>query len=148
MAILDILKKRKKVEEKKEVKKPPEIKIEKKPKKPKKIAKEVEVKPQVPRAKAKIQSDAYRILKEPHITEKATDLGKKDKYVFKVYSGANKIEIKKAIEDLYGVDVLRVNIIQIHPKTRRLGRTRGQRKGYKKAIIKIRKGQKIELLPR
>lgn len=150
MAISDIFKKRKKVKEKKEVKKPPEVKVEKKPKLPKKrkLPKEVEVKPEVPEPKARIPGEAYRILKEPRITEKATELGKEDKYVFKVYSGANKVEIKKAIEDLYGVDVLTVRIIKISSKRRRLGRTEGWRRGYKKAVVKIKKGQKIELLPR
>ncbi len=88
------------------------------------------------------------ILKTPHITEKSTDLVGKNQYVFKVWPKANKIEIKKAIEDLYGVDVLDVKIIKVPPKRRRLGRISGWRKGYKKAIVKIKEGQKIEVLPR
>lgn len=91
---------------------------------------------------------AWRILKEPHITEKATDLAEKNQYIFKVYPSANKTEIKKAIEGLYGVDVLGVRLIRVKPKRRRLGRIEGWRKGYKKAMVKIREGQKIEVLPR
>lgn len=92
--------------------------------------------------------EAYRILKAPHVTEKATDLTKKNQYVFKVCPKANKTEIKKAIEDLYEVDVASVKIINVPPKKRRLGRISGWRKGYKKAIIQIKEGQKIEVLPR
>ena len=124
-------------------------KIEEKPKeiKEEKPLETVEVRP--PQAKReKVIGEAYRILKTPHVTEKATDLVKKNQYVFKVYSRANKVEIKKAIEDLYGVDVLGVKVINLPPKRRRLGKIMGWRKGYKKAIVKIKEGQKIEVLPR
>ena len=119
----------------------------KKKKKEEKPLEAVEVRP--PQAKReKVIGEAYRILKTPHVTEKATDLVKKNQYVFKVYSRANKVEIKKAIEDLYGVDVLGVKVINLPPKRRRLGKIMGWRKGYKKAIVKIKEGQKIEVLPR
>lgn len=91
---------------------------------------------------------AYRILKSPHITEKATALAKQNQYVFKIWPHANKIEVKNAIEAIYGVDVLSIKIINVHPKKRRLGRIEGLRKGYKKAIVKLKEGQKIELLPK
>lgn len=90
----------------------------------------------------------YQILKSPHVTEKATELAKKNQYVFKVDPRASKIEIKRAIEDLYKVDVINVRIIKVPRKRRRLGRISGWRKGYKKAIVKIKKGQRIEILPR
>jgi len=93
-------------------------------------------------------SEAYKILKTPQVTEKATDLVKKNQYVFKVYSRTNKNEVKKAIESVYGVDVISVRVINVPAKRRRLGRQRGWRKGYKKAIVKIKEGQKIEVLPR
>ncbi len=92
--------------------------------------------------------EAYRVLKTPHITEKATDLVEKNQYVFKVWPRANKVEIKKAIRDLYGVDVTNVNIINVPSKKRRLGKISGWRDGYKKAIVRIKEGQKIEVLPR
>jgi len=95
-----------------------------------------------------IATSAYRVLRAPHITERAGDLTKKNQYVFKVWPGANKIEIKKAIRDIYGVDVLDVRIIKISGKVRRLGKQKGWREGYKKAIIRIKEGQKIEVLPR
>jgi len=80
----------------------------------------------------------------PHVTEKATDLAASNQYVFKVFPDANKIEIKKAIENLYKVKVISVKVIKIAGKARRLGRGQGWKKGYKKAIIKVRAGQKIE----
>jgi len=92
--------------------------------------------------------DVYKILREPYISEKTTDLAKKNQYIFKVFPEVNKTEIKKAIGDLYGVEVLSVKIINIPRKQRMVGRIRGWRKGYKKAIVKIKEGQKIEVLPR
>lgn len=152
MSFLDRFKKEKKkaVPEPKKPEKKIEKELEKKlEKKPVKKVEEKKIKPKKKEVKEKVlKVETYRILREPQITEKATDLGKENKYVFKVYPRANKVEIKKAIEDLYEVDVLTVRIIKIPPKSRRLGRTRGQRKGYKKAIVKVKKGQKIELLPR
>jgi len=112
-------------------------------------------KPEVKKPKALLKKKGvqiYQVIKEPHITEKAGILAEKNKYVFKVYSGANKIEIKKAVEALYGVKVEKVHIIHGAPKKRRLGRHQGWRqglkKGFKKAIVTLVKGDKIELLPR
>jgi large subunit ribosomal protein L23 len=94
-------------------------------------------------------SSAYRVLIRPHVTEKATDLESQNKYVFEVFAKTNKIEIKKAVEGIYGVNVINVSIINIHKKKRRVGRKmQGWRKGYKKAIVTIKKGQKIEIMPR
>ena len=98
----------------------------------------------------------YSILREPHIAEKATDLAEPregaSKYVFKVALKANKIEIKKAVEDLYGIRVVNVRVVRIPAKRRRLGRSEGwkggQKRGYKKAYIKLHKGDKIEIMPR
>jgi large subunit ribosomal protein L23 len=93
-------------------------------------------------------SEACRILKTPQVTEKATDLVKENQYVFKVFPETNKTEIKRAVNELYGVDVSDVKIIKVSAKRRRIGRISGWRKGYKKAIVKIKEGQKIEVLPR
>jgi len=152
MAILDFLKKKitthplrpseerapktKKIKEEKKT-------LESEAKKPKE-----EIKSEIPKPKVKIPGTGYLILKSPQITEKATDLVKNNQYVFKVHSSANKIEIKKAIENLYGVEVISVKVIKVPKRQRRLGRTIGWRKGYKKAIIKIKEGQKIEIMPR
>ncbi len=114
--------------------------------KPKEIKKEVSAVPK--KEKKGVAGEAWRVLKIPHVTEKATDLAAKNQYIFEVFPRATKVEIKKAIENLYGVDVRGVKIINIPKKRRRLGRIKGWRKGYKKAIIKIKEGQKIEVLPR
>lgn len=93
-------------------------------------------------------SQPEQILKEPHITEKATKLAQKDQYVFKVNPEANKSQIKKAVEQLYDVDVVKVRILNTPRKKRRKGRIEGFKSGFKKAIVRIKEGQKIEIMPR
>ncbi|MEK7664340.1 MAG: 50S ribosomal protein L23 [Patescibacteria group bacterium] len=97
------------------------------------------------RAKKDVRGFSYEVVKEPHISEKSTNLGQDNKYVFKVYNNTNKPEIKKAVEGIYRVDVLDVNIIKIPKKKRRIGRTEGFRKRYTKAVVTIKEGQKIEI---
>ena len=130
-------------------------KKEEKKVKPEVIAKEKKVKAKKPAAikkavptKQKKFGNAYRILKIPHVTEKATDLTSKNQYIFKVWQRANKPEVKKAVEEVFGVEVLNVRIINVPGKERRLGKISGWRKGYKKAIVRLKEGQKIEVLPR
>ncbi len=89
---------------------------------------------------------AYLYLESPHITEKSTFLAEKNQYVFKVKPNSNKIQIKSAIESLYKINVLNVNIINIHAKKKRIGRIPGKKGGHKKAVVKIKSGQKIEFL--
>jgi large subunit ribosomal protein L23 len=111
----------------------------------KKEVKEPKEAPVVSRKKKKVERElAFRVLKSPHITEKVTNLNRMNQYAFKVYPNVNKTEIKKAIEELYNVDVLSVKIIRVPAKKRTMKRISGWRSGYKKAIIKIREGQKIE----
>lgn len=93
-------------------------------------------------------SSAYQVLRHPHISEKSMDLTEENKYVFNVNDSANKSEIKKEIENLYKVDVIRVNIVRIPKKRIGAGRISGFKKGCKKAIIKIKEGQKIEIMPK
>lgn len=146
MALFDRFKKKTKKEEVQQIEKPEEKEKEKanQNEKPKKEKLQKVVGKKVP--------EAYRIIKEPHITEKASFLADQNKYVFKVSFKANKVEIKKIVEALYGVKVEKVNLIHSAPKKRRLGRTEGWRhglkKGFKKAIITLAKGEKIELLPK
>ncbi|MEA3293134.1 MAG: 50S ribosomal protein L23 [Patescibacteria group bacterium] len=156
MALFNISKKNK-IKEKKESKK--DVKISKKQKekgnkpkietkKIKKAPKDLKKKTIVPKARRVISTLPYQILKSPHITEKASELIEVNQYIFKIYNQANKIEVKKAIEALYGINVLNVKIINVHRKRRKMGKTLGWKKGFKKAIIKIEKGQKIEVMPR
>jgi len=84
-------------------------------------------------------------IRQPIITEKATILSEQNKTVFKVHSGANKRSIKKNIEKLFKVTVLKVNIINTKTKRKiKQGRI-STKPGYKKAIITLKKGQSIDL---
>lgn len=88
-----------------------------------------------------------QVIKKPHISEKSTRLMKEEsKYTFIVADDANKIEISKAIEEKYNVDVEKVTIVNIPDKKRRLGRIEGVKSGYKKALVKIGEDQNIEIL--
>lgn len=87
------------------------------------------------------------LIKHPIISEKATLLSGQGKYVFLVDKKANAPGIKKAIRDIYKVDAINVNIINLKPKWRRLGRSIGVKPGYKKAIVTLKEGQKLNILP-
>ena len=84
------------------------------------------------------------IIKQPVISEKSFVLADRDKYVFIVQKDANKIEITKAIEMAFKVHVTKVNTFLIKGKVKRFGRIAGKRSDYKKAIVSIKKGEKIE----
>ena len=92
--------------------------------------------------------NAHLILKSPHIAEKASKLYEINQYTFKVYPSANKSEIKKAVEGVYRVNVLKVRTSKVPRRKRRLGKTIGWKQGYKKAVVTIKKGQEIEISPR
>ncbi|MEK9154907.1 MAG: 50S ribosomal protein L23 [Patescibacteria group bacterium] len=87
------------------------------------------------------------IIKQPWITEKAGDLVNLRKYNFLVDKNANKPEIKKAIELLYKTKVDSVNIICAKGKLKRLGKNVGKTSDYKKAIVTLKEGQKIDIMP-
>jgi large subunit ribosomal protein L23 len=88
---------------------------------------------------------AYRILTKPLVTEKATTLGGQNKYVFVVDINANKIEVAKAIFEVYGVKPSQVNIIKMKGKQVARGRVAGRRKNFKKAIVTLKKGETIKV---
>lgn len=87
----------------------------------------------------------YGVLLAPHVTEKSTSENALNKYVFRVQNTANKPEIKKAVEGKYGVNVLNVRVVNTKSKRVRLGSIEGVRPGYKKAIITLQEGDKIEI---
>lgn len=87
------------------------------------------------------------LIKNPIITEKVTMNSQLGQYAFLVDDSANKSEVKKAVEEVYKVKVVRVNVINVKSKKRRLGRTMGVRPGYKKAIVTLQAGQKLDILP-
>ncbi len=79
----------------------------------------------------------------PVITEKSASMEQEGKYVFKVDVRSNKTEIKQLIEKIFNVKVEKVNIMNIHPKDRRVGKYTGKTNRYKKAIVKLAKGSTI-----
>lgn len=85
-------------------------------------------------------------LRQPVISEKASRLQREGAYTFEVDKSANKIQIKKAVEGLYGVTVRQVRIVIIHPKRIRVRRVEGWRTGCKKAVVTLEAGQSIESL--
>ncbi len=87
----------------------------------------------------------YDMIKGPIITEQSTKLIEgQNRYTFKVDKKANKVEIKKAIEAIFNVKVLAVNTVNVLPKFRRMGKHEGYKPAYKKAIVKLAEGQKID----
>ena len=84
-------------------------------------------------------------IRQPIITEKATILSEQNKTVFKVHSGANKKSIKKNIEKLFKVTVVKVNILNAKTKKKIKQGKLSVKPGYKKAIITLKKGQSIDL---
>ena len=84
-------------------------------------------------------------VRNPIITEKATVLSEQNKTVFNVHKGANKKNIKKNIEKLFKVNVVKVNIINTKTKKKIKQGKLSRKSGYKKAIITLKKGQSIDL---
>lgn len=85
---------------------------------------------------------AYDIIIKPVITENSMDMLSEKKYTFKVATDANKIEIKKAVEEIFGVKVSKVTTINMDGKMKRMGRNEGRRAAYKKAVVKLTEDSK------
>ncbi len=90
--------------------------------------------------------DIYRIIVKPLVTEKSTEMLQNGNWVsFQVHVDANKIQIREAVEKLFDVKVLRVNTGIVRGKQRRFGKSIGVTKSWKKAAIRLKDGDKIEL---
>ncbi len=88
---------------------------------------------------------AYDIILEPVISEQSMDVAQDKKYTFKVAKDANKTQVKLAIEEIFGVEVARVNIMNYDGKVKRMGRNVGRTAAYKKAIVTLTdKSKEIE----
>lgn len=85
----------------------------------------------------------YDIIFAPIITEKSASMEENGTYVFKVDARANKTQIKQAIEKAFNVKVEKINTLNVHSKTKRVGRYTGKTNRYKKAIVKLAKGDTI-----
>ena len=88
----------------------------------------------------------YDVIISPIITENTMDMAADKKYAFKVAKDSNKTEVRKAIEEIFGVDVAKVNITNVSGKRKRLGRNFGTTSSYKKAVVTLTPDSKeIEL---
>mgnify|MGYP001573374563 CR=1 FL=1 len=90
-------------------------------------------------------SDAFQIIKTLLRTEKGVLLSKKNQYLFSVQKEANKIEIKQAVETIYKVKVAQVNIQNVPGKLKRVRQILGKTSDWKKAIVTLKPGSKIDL---
>ena len=86
----------------------------------------------------------YEVLRRPLITEKSTTLHAQGKYAFEIAGRANKSQIKQAVEKAFKVKVTAVNVLTVPGKERRVGRRMVQTPPWKKAIVSLRPGDKIE----
>lgn len=90
--------------------------------------------------------DLRKILVQPLLTEKVTAMREQTNTVgFLVHPEANRIQIKQAVETLLKVKVERVNVLNVQGKIKRLGRFSGKRSDWKKAFVKLKQGEKLEL---
>jgi large subunit ribosomal protein L23 len=85
------------------------------------------------------------VIIRPVISEKSTDMSEKSKYVFQVATRANKHIIKKAIKEIFKVNPIKINVIMVRGKSKRVRYQYGYTTSWKKAIVTIGKGEKIEL---
>jgi len=87
----------------------------------------------------------YQVLQRPLITEKNAALQASGKYAFEVAKGANKVQVKQAVEKVFKVKVTAVNVMTVPGKQRRVGRRQILTPTWKKAIVTLKSGDKIEL---
>jgi large subunit ribosomal protein L23 len=86
----------------------------------------------------------YEVLRRPIVSEKSIILQGQSKYMFEVASAANKHQIKEAVEKAFKVDVLGVNVVTVHGSMRKIGKRRIVTSAWKKAVVTVKAGQKIE----
>ena len=89
--------------------------------------------------------DMYQVVIKPLVTEKGTMILSEGNWVtFRVHPDANKIEVREAIQKIFSVSVLQVNTQIVRGKRKRFGKTMGQSKAWKKAMVRLKEGDKIE----
>lgn len=86
----------------------------------------------------------YDIIIRPIITEKSNALSTLNKYTFEVHKSANKIQIRKAVEEIFKVKVLSVNTMNVKSKPKRMGAFLGRTRSWKKAIVALPEGERLE----
>jgi large subunit ribosomal protein L23 len=86
-----------------------------------------------------------QVLLAPHVSEKSYSMIPDRKYTFRVHRDAHKTQIRQAVEELFEVEVADVKILKVPAKPKRRGMIRGQRPGFKKAIVQLKEGHSIEI---
>jgi large subunit ribosomal protein L23 len=86
-----------------------------------------------------------QVLLRPVVSEKSYGQITQNRYTFKVHQDAHKTQVRQAVEQLFDVTVVAVNIIKVQPKPKRRGLTKGERQGWKKAIVQLKPGDSIEI---
>jgi large subunit ribosomal protein L23 len=89
--------------------------------------------------------DARQVLISPVVSEKSYSLIEQRKYSFRVHPDAHRTQIRQAVEELFEVKVVAVNVSQVQPKPKRRGQIRGKKQGWKKAIVQLREGDEIQI---
>jgi large subunit ribosomal protein L23 len=89
--------------------------------------------------------ESRQVLIAPVVSEKSYSLIEENKYSFRVHEKAHKTQVRQAVEELFDVHVERVNIVKVQAKPKRRGFTRGKKPGWKKAIVQLREGERIEI---
>ncbi len=85
------------------------------------------------------------VLIAPIVSEKSYSLIDNHKYTFRIHKDAHRLQVRQAVEELFGVHVESVNIAHVKSKPKRRGMVKGRKPGWKKAIVQIRKGETIEI---
>jgi len=88
--------------------------------------------------------DASQILLAPIVSEKSYAGTSVGKYTFRVHEDAHRTQVRQAVEQLFDVQVARVNILKVQPKPKRRGTIKGTKQGWKKAIVQLKPGHTIE----
>ncbi len=88
---------------------------------------------------------ASQVVLAPIVTEKSYHGAITGTYTFRVHQDAHKTQIRQAIEELFGVHVVRVNVLKVQPKPKRRGLIKGTKQGWKKAIVQLKPGETIEV---
>ena len=92
------------------------------------------------------QERLAKVLLAPHVSEKATIAADNGQFVFKVAKDATKLEIKRAVEAMFEVEVENVRTLNVKGKTKRVGAIAGRRKNWKKAYVSLKEGQDIDFV--
>lgn len=139
MGLLDKWTKKTTKEQLKAAAKKPEVKVEKK------TDAEAEVVSAKTKKSGKITGNNHKVLVRPIISEKAAIAESIGVYTFAVRVEATKVQVKKAVKEIYGIQPQKIRMINVEGKNMRFGRNFGKRSDWKKAVVTLEKGQSINI---